>query len=94
MPDKPKDEKDEVIKSLLNYCEELLAQRTVYRRALLDGRMSKQGLRDLLDGEIEETRQKLEGAFHTLWAYLRVEDWQGFHNTVRQDLDRIRDGKA
>lgn len=94
MPDRPSSPKDAVIGSLLHYCEELVAQRAVYRKALLDGRMSKQGLQDLLDGEIEETRQRLEPAFHTLWAYLREGDWQGFHNTVRQGLNRIQDGKA
>jgi hypothetical protein len=93
MSEKPKDVQDEVIESLLHYCEELLAQRTAYRKILLDSRMSKQTLQDLLDGEIEGTRKRLEPIYHTLWAYLRVEDWKGFRNTVQQALDRIQIGK-
>ena len=89
MSDKPKDAREAVIESLLHYCEELVAQRTVYRKILLDGRMREPVLQDLFDGEIQETRQRLEPAFHTLWGYLRERDWRGLRNTVQQELDKI-----
>lgn len=87
------DAREVTIEALLHYCEELAAQRVVYRKILAD-HMRGPSLQDLFDGEIQETRQNLESAFHTLWAYLRERDWQGLHNTVQQDLDRIEAGKG
>jgi hypothetical protein len=94
MLEKPtKDAREMIIESLLHYCEELQAQRVVYKKLLAD-HMRGPDLQDLFDGEIQETRQRLEPAFHTLWAYLRERDWQGLRNTVQQDLDRIEAGKG
>ena len=91
MPEKKptRDAREVVIESLLHYCEELSAQRVVYRKILLDGRMKPQVARDLFDGEIQGIRKKLEPAFHTLWAHLREQDWTELRNTVQRDLDKI-----
>lgn len=88
MSENPKDAREVIIETLLRYCEELAAQRVVYRKILSD-HMRGPSLQDLFDGEIQETRQRLGPAFHALWAYLRERDWRGLRNTVQQAQDSI-----
>ena len=85
---KQSDSMKKVIISLLHYCEELFAQRGAYQKILAD-HMNAQSAQELFDGEIQETRQRLEPAFHALWAHLREEDWQGLARTLQQELGRL-----